>query len=195
MDSPTCARSSRSMLASCESLIRQHVQKLCQVRRFSWCRLSAAPDPLGNGLRPGGIVWGPAVKFWLARPLSRRAASKPPRATHKSGRASAQAVWLRRRRSSINEPIASPPSATTGMTKRALRIVPPHCRTMENPTAAGNLNHLSRPDGSCLAGWRAVRNSRWGEFIITATPDDRVRARPCACAPGLSGPQTVRGAG
>jgi hypothetical protein len=76
---------------------------------------------------------------------------KPSRATHKSGRASAQAVWLRRRRSSINEPIASPPSATTGMTKRALRIVPPHCRSDGKSTAAGNLNHLSRPDGSCLA--------------------------------------------
>ncbi len=76
----------------------------------------------------------------------------------------AQAVWLRRRRSSINEPIASPPSATTGMTKRALRIVPPHCRSDGKSTAAGNLNHLSRPGGSCLAGWRAARNSRWGEF-------------------------------
>ena len=115
---------------------------------------------------------------WMAGPsMSRRAASKPSRATHKSERASAQAVWLRRRRSSINEPIANPPSATTGMTKRALRIVPPHCRSDGKSTAAGNLNHLSRPDGSCLAGWRAARNSRWGEFIMTATPDDRVRAR------------------
>jgi hypothetical protein len=77
----------------------------------------------------------------------------------------------------MNEPIASPPSATTGMTKRALRIVPPHCRSDGGSTAAGNLNHLSRPDGSCLAGSRAARNSRCGEFIMTATPDDRVRAR------------------
>ena len=85
-----------------------------------------------------------------------RTRCKPSRATHKSGRASAQAVWLRRRRSSINEPIASPPSATTGMTKRALRIVPPHCRSDGKSTTAGNLNHLSRPDGSCPAGWRAA---------------------------------------
>jgi hypothetical protein len=77
---------------------------------------------------------GPAVKKFMAGPsMSRRAASKPSRATHKSGRASAQAVWLRRRRSSINEPIASPPSATTGMTKGALRIVPPHCWSDGNP--------------------------------------------------------------
>jgi hypothetical protein len=41
----------------------------------------------------------------------------------------AQAAWLRRRRSNTNEPIASPPSAMTGMTKRALCIVPPHCRS------------------------------------------------------------------
>jgi hypothetical protein len=86
----------------------------------------------------------------------------------KSGRASAQAVWLRRRRSSINEPIASPPSATTGMTKRTLRIVPPHCRSDGKSTAAGNLNHLSRPDGSCLAGWRAARNSRWNCLSLWA---------------------------
>ena len=67
------------------------------------------------------------VLLWFAaRKFNRKNAS---RATHKSGRATAQAVWLRRRRSSINEPIASPPSATTGMTKRALRIVPPHCRS------------------------------------------------------------------
>ena len=79
----------------------------------------------------------------------------PPKASDKP--LDAQAVWLRRRRSSINEPIASPPSATTGMTKRALRIVPPHCRSDGKSTAAGNLNHLSRPDGSCLAGWRAAR--------------------------------------
>ena len=131
-----------------------------------------------GGLRSRKLLAGPS--------MSRRAASKPSRATHKSGRASAQAVWLRRRRSSINEPIASPPSATTGMTKRALRIVPPHCRSDGKSTAAGNLNHLCRPDGSCLAGWRAARNSRWGEFSMTATPDDRVRARPCACAPALS---------
>ena len=39
----------------------------------------------------------------------------------------AQAASLRRRRSSTNEPIASPPSAMTGMTIRALGIVPPHC--------------------------------------------------------------------
>src|SRR4029453_4190572 len=121
--------------------------------------------------------------------MSRRAASKPSRATHKSGRASAQAVWLRRRRSSINEPIANPPSATTGMTKRALRIVPPHCRSDGKSTAAGNLNHLSRPDGSCLAGWRAARNSRWGEFIMTATPADRGGARRCVRARGGWGGQ------
>jgi hypothetical protein len=59
----------------------------------------------------------------------RRLSARPPRATHKSGRASAQADWLRRRRISTNEPIASPPSAMTGMTKRALGIVPPHCRS------------------------------------------------------------------
>jgi hypothetical protein len=85
------------------------------------------------------------------------------------GGARVQAVWLRRRRSSINEPIASPPSATTGMTKRALRIVPPHCRSDGKSTAAGNLNHLSRPDGSCLAGWRAARNSRWNCLVTEAS--------------------------
>jgi hypothetical protein len=113
----------------------------------------------GSGSRP--------VHLWRPR-CPEFSASKPSRATHKSGRASAQAVWLRRRRSSINEPIASPPSATTGTTKRALRIVPPHCRSDGKSTAAGNLNHLSRPDGSCLAGWRAARNSRWNCLVTDA---------------------------
>jgi hypothetical protein len=45
------------------------------------------------------------------------------------GAVSPQADWLRRRRSSTNEPIASPPSAMTGMMIRALRIVPPHSRS------------------------------------------------------------------
>jgi hypothetical protein len=90
-----------------------------------------------------------------------RLISLDARVLKQSGYGAAEAV--RRRRSSINEPIASPPSATTGMTKRALRIVPPDCRSDGKSTAAGNLNHLSRPHGSCLAGWRAARNRRWEE--------------------------------
>jgi hypothetical protein len=70
-------------------------------------------------------------------------------------------------------------------------------------TAAGNLNHLSRPDGSCLAGWRAARNSRWEsssrpQHLTIAC----VRAAECVRAGAewpsdgrRSGPQTVRRAG
>jgi hypothetical protein len=47
----------------------------------------------------------------------------PPRAADKAY-TRIQAAWLRRRRSSINEPIASTPSAMTGMTKRALALCP-----------------------------------------------------------------------
>ena len=42
----------------------------------------------------------------------------------------AQAARSRRRRSSTNEPMASPPSTMTGIAKRALRIVPPMSEPM-----------------------------------------------------------------
>jgi hypothetical protein len=75
----------------------------------------------------------------------------PPRAADKAY-TRIQAAWLRRRRSSINEPIASTPSAMTGMTKRAFGIVPPHSRRgWMVPPPLVNLDHLSRPDRSCLA--------------------------------------------
>ena len=78
----------------------------------------------------------------------------PPKASDKP--LDAQAAWLRRRRSSMNEPMASPPSAITGMTKRGLSIVPPHCRSRWKvfPSLLVNLNHLSLPDVSCLGRCR-----------------------------------------
>jgi hypothetical protein len=90
----------------------------------------------------------------------KRLSERPPRASDKAERASAQAAWLRRRRSSINEPIASPASAMKGMTKRALGIVPPHCRNRWKvlPPDLVNLNHLSLPDPSCLVP-EAIRES------------------------------------
>lgn len=78
----------------------------------------------------------------------------PPKASDKP--LDAQVAWLRRRRSSMNEPMASPPSAITGMTKRGLSIVPPHCRSRWKvfPSLLVNLNHLSLPDVSCLGRCR-----------------------------------------
>ena len=62
-----------------------------------------------------------------------------------------------------NEPIASPPSATTGMTKRALRIVPPSLsESMEVlPPLLVNPSYLSRRDLSCR-----VRASKSSDLVV-----------------------------
>jgi hypothetical protein len=79
----------------------------------------------------------------------------------------AQAARARRRRSSTNEPMASPPSTMTGIAKRALRIVPPQCRSRWIVlTASDESNHLLTPDVSYL-----------GRCISRASDRKRLRSR------------------
>jgi hypothetical protein len=85
----------------------------------------------------------------------------------------AQAARARRRRSSTNEPMASPPSTMTGIAKRALRIVPPQCRSRWIVlTASDEPNHLLIPDVSYLdrcigraSDRKRLRSRRTGQAV------------------------------